>query len=200
MAKTQKPSFKHLPLSAKVLISLSLVMSAAALFAIFSFISTYQSTSKRTAERELGQLVRNGQLGSGSEPVVAPEQERLYFYEADIYVPLTNKGNDLRYNYFEFSDSETDKITADMQIVSVPALYTLDYSNNKPICWQLANVSFNQKNNASGFPPEVTVDLADGRTMYVYPNRSKNCSSEAYMRGGLSPETVVELFKQAKSY
>jgi hypothetical protein len=68
------------------------------------------------------------------------------------------------------------------------------------VCSRLADITMNERQADRGgenFTVAAEVKLEDGRTMYIYQNKSPQC---AQVWSGLNSDQVVHLLKQAKSY
>lgn len=205
MSTKGKPySSKNMPASTTVLAILSIITSTMALLLILLFLPSYQRNVELSGEYQSAQVVKNAHLANASTPVIDPSQQRVYFYEANLYVPLTAQAGNLLYSYTALEENTSQEPTAIMRIDSKPAVYGESPTSDELVCANLARINFGQKwqdrPSDQDFPLEATVELQDGRMLYVYANRSENCSSEAFFRKGLGPDVVVKLFRQAKSY
>jgi hypothetical protein len=121
---------------------------------------------------------------------------KIYFPELKISIPFSQEGRALRYEYLAKSQDNNEMASF--------STYNL---MNRPIqkwsdipCYQfLAGLSVDKPDQTFWQYPEqaATVKLKDGRTLYIYKNKLKGCGDVWVDK---TPDTIVELLKQAQSY
>jgi hypothetical protein len=132
------------------------------------------------------------------EGVVDAKENRVYFPELRVYLPLSQPARDLRYNHTAGDNSDSKNPWPEQsQFTSFSTLNTpLQDWNDIPCIQQEVTVSINAVSQtdqtASG-----SLKLNDGRTLYFYENTDKSC--QVFWNGN-QPNQIVQLLKQAKSY
>lgn len=128
------------------------------------------------------------------QPVTDVAQQRVYFPEAKIYVPLSAYARTVVYRYTEAEAGVPAGmvLTSNFNTNILPGTF-----EDVPCLQRHVEVAINDKSSFSGDFVK-TVRLADGRTLNLYRQDSKSCSDEKWSQG--SPDKLTALLEQAKSY
>lgn len=127
--------------------------------------------------------------------VVDPINQRVYFPELKIYLPLTQTARNLRYNYYSGDASSSLPPQAQFNTNTNIGRLVNQFSD-APCQQRLVTVSVNSKTDIgerlSGF-----TKLKDGRTLYFYENSNSSCNNFWVDN---TPASIVNNLKQAQSY
>lgn len=129
--------------------------------------------------------------------VVNTQDNRVYFPELKISVPMSQLSRDLRYGYTAADKANNTAEQASFQ--SQLALNMLIQSFNDVPCQQrLAGVVVDQKDGyQNGGKYAGSVSLDDGRTLYIYTNETNQTKGCGSFWSSENPSSVVALLKQA---
>jgi hypothetical protein len=118
---------------------------------------------------------------------------KVYIPELKIYLPFNQLARDLKYAYTD--DPTTSAGFSTKILLSHP----IQRMNDIPCVQTFAGLTVNKDDPPSWQNSENagTVKLKDGRTLYLYKNNLKNCVN---LWAGITPDNVVDLLKQARSY
>lgn len=128
------------------------------------------------------------------QPVTDVSQQRVYFPEARFYVPLDAYARSVVYR-FQDADNDTPAtgtFTSNFNVNMLPTSF-----DDVPCLQRHVTVAINGKTSYDGTFIKA-VKLADNRTLNIYEQDNKNCSSDLWGQG--SPDKLVEILQQAKSY
>jgi hypothetical protein len=132
------------------------------------------------------------------EPVTDTAQQRVYFPEARIYVPLSSYSRTIVYHFQDadngINSPATGAFTSNANTNRLPTSF-----DDIPCLQRHVTMLIDAKDKGSGDGTFVKdVKLADGRTLSLYKQDSKSCGSEVWGDG--APDKLIQLFEQAKSY
>lgn len=186
---------------ARLLLAYCVVASTGMVVVFGLFLHTYQLQQRINGKDEFMNFVMESRLARLDEPVIAPKENRLYFHQARISVPVTDKTNDLLYRPLVSAVKDKGGV---FMIYSKSAIHEIAFNSwsgdSTATCDNLATVTFKKEKQGENFPLESTIQLDDGRTLYVYPNQSDICANQVKKLTKSTPDTVVKLFKNAESY
>lgn len=122
-----------------------------------------------------------------------PGTKRLYLPELNLTVPLNTTTSSVRYNFTEAANSNE---SGEARLSS--AIMT-DHITRVKSCSDMVRLKIETQPNvySPDQPHYATVKLADGRTLQVYANTTKECESAWIM---MSPQAIAKEFKEAASY
>jgi hypothetical protein len=126
-------------------------------------------------------------------PATEVAQQRVYFPEAHIYVPLSSYARDVVYSWQDADHDTPATLTAtnDFNVRILPNTF-----DDVPCLQRHVTVVVSGKTSYDGTFVEA-VKLADGRTLNIYKQDHKNCK-DIWSQG--APDKLVEILRQAKSY
>jgi hypothetical protein len=154
----------------------------------------HQIQVARPVPAEFSQLVQSAQKALYNPGDVDAVAKRVYFPGLDVYVPLTQKSQTFMYSMPLEESSPTEATFSANSIINSPLN---DFSEVSCIA-KPAGVSINKPDDGWKQAQQAgTVQLGDGRTMYLYKNVTDDCKSiYAYV----NPNDIVSLLKQARAY
>jgi hypothetical protein len=119
---------------------------------------------------------------------------KVYFPELRIYLPFTQLSRDLKYT--EINQDMSDPVSIQTKaLLGLPVLNI----NDVPCMQNFVGLTVNKSDTSSWqhMGNAGSVNLKDGRTLYLYKNNLKQCDSFWQAE---SPDSVITLLKQAQSY
>jgi hypothetical protein len=129
------------------------------------------------------------------QAVVDPVQKRVYFPEANFYIPLNNKTRDLVYGYSDRDQfgPQSLTITTSKTVNFLPSTF-----DDVPCLQRHISVNVDSKDNPDG-SLMASKKLENGETLYVYRHQEGSCSSVIWSNI-YSASGIIAALRQAKSY
>lgn len=131
-----------------------------------------------------------------SQPSTDAQQQRLYLPEARIYLPLNAHSRTIVYRY-EAGDKDTPEqivLTTTANTNALPSTF-----NDVPCIQRNATFLINSQDGTYADGKLISsVNLADGRILYIHKKENGNCNDLIWADG--DPDKIIELMMQAKSY
>lgn len=140
--------------------------------------------------------IQNALRGLYRERGIADAKEnRVYFPEMRVYLPLNDKSRDLRYIFLDADKSVHQaaeaQFTTEVYLNRLPATF-----DDVPCLQRVVTIGINNPSNTN-MAAAGSLKLQDGRTLYFYKNGQPHCQNFYPVD---NPQSIIDLFKQAKSY
>jgi len=190
---------RRVPLK-QALIVYAAVITVAAVALTVALVMTNASHSESAAEAARKEKIRDTQLALYDKPQTTVDGSRLYFPEMKLAIPATTTAQPLLYRFVASTFADGGTTTPESaEFASRTAIYNSAKPEGDERCNVLAEISIGKKfngNEHNGLSIYASQKLADGRTIFIYLNKS-DCSEEW---GDLDSAAIANLLKQAEAY
>lgn len=181
-----------------ILVTVLVLQSLAILYMWPKVDVTWKETNKDPNEDiEVKMLIKDSAASVYSDAVIDASQKRVYMPELNIYLPLTEKTRQLKYQY---TPSDTKNSYPEEVLVSTKnQIETLPETLSQVPCVQrMLRVTVGEQDSERYNERSAgSMVLDDGRNLYFYENKNKNCSSRWLSFG---PADMTAVMKTSKSY
>lgn len=176
-----------------------LVLQSVAILVMWPKVDiTWKQTNKDPNEDiQFKMLIKDGVTSSYRDAIIDAQTKRVYLPEVDIYLPLSEKTRELKYQYTpgdtKNSYPEEIMISTKSQVETLPETLAQVPCVQRMLRATIGSPDserFNEKQAGN-----ITLD--DGRSLHFYENSNKNCASRWL---SFSPADMTELLKTARSY
>lgn len=181
-----------------VLVALLVLQSLAILYMWPKVDVSWKAVNKDPNEDiQVKMLIKDSTTSLYSDAVIDAKEKRVYLPEVNIYLPLTEKTRQIKY-YHTPADShnsypEEIMVSTKSQIETLPEALA-----QVPCVQRMLRVTIDAQ-DSERFNERAAgeMKLNDGRSLFFYENKDKNCSSRWVTFG---PDDMTEVMKTASSY
>lgn len=142
-------------------------------------------------------LIKDSAASAYSDAVIDANEKRVYLPEVNIYLPLTANTRQVKYHHT--AGDAKNAYPEELMVSTKSQVETLPESMAQVSCVQrMLRVAINDKDGERYNEKSAgSLMLDDGRVLYFYENKDKNCASRWTSFG---PADMTKAMMEAKSY